>query len=273
QRRRRPADPVVRHRGLVGLVDQVRRAPVRARPVGHHLLHPHPAAELEQESVDRAGAAVQLRGYRHCPLPRVGQQLPHRRGERGHGRRVGPVRPRRHRLRRVAGDGDYERRRGDLGQLTPRPFFWNQRDMIVFRCAAVAAIAVGLLGGCSKQPVGEAAASLTLLQEVNDMLHHATGAAGRPPAKAAELDRYRADYPPGDEAVKSGGVVLLWGTPLKGEGEVGMDELLLAYEKNTPIEGGFVLLSAGTGKKGAASGLSAPPEAGEDKPTRVCLPP
>ncbi|HJZ90217.1 MAG TPA: hypothetical protein VKE40_05050 [Gemmataceae bacterium] len=136
--------------------------------------------------------------------------------------------------------------------------------MTVFRCLAATAMGVSLLAGCSRQPVGEAAASLTLLQEVNDMLRQAGGASGRPPAKAAELDRYRADYPRGYEAVKSGDVVILWGTPLKGEGEVGKDELLLAYEKNTPIEGGFVLLSAGTVKKVSASEFSALPKAGKN---------
>jgi hypothetical protein len=135
--------------------------------------------------------------------------------------------------------------------------------MTVFRCVAAAAIAGGLLAGCSKQPVGEAAASPTLLQEVNDMLHQA-GASGRPPAKAADLGRFQAMYPRGYEAVKSGDVVVVWGTPIKGEGEVGKDEQLLAYEKNAPTEGGFVLLSAGTVKKVSASEFNALPKAGKN---------
>jgi hypothetical protein len=134
--------------------------------------------------------------------------------------------------------------------------------MTVFRYSAAAVVSFSLIAGCSKQPTGEAAASLTLLQEVNDMLRQAT-ASGRP-TKAADLDRYKSNYPRGYEAVKSGEVVVLWATPLQGEGEVGKDELLLAYEKAVPTDGGFVLLSAGTVKKVSASEFSGLPKSGKN---------
>jgi hypothetical protein len=76
---------------------------------------------------------------------------------------------------------------------------------------------LGLLAGCSSQPKGAPPETL-VLQEVNDLLNSAAGAAGRPPAKLSDLDRYQSMYPRGYAAVKSGDVVVVWGTPLKGEG-------------------------------------------------------
>ncbi len=129
-----------------------------------------------------------------------------------------------------------------------------------------AAAALGLLAGCSSQPPpGDMGPAATELQEVNDLLHAAAGAANRPPAKLADLDRYQSFYPRGYAAVKSGEVVVLWGTPLKGEGEVGKDEAVLAYEKNAPAEGGYVLLSAGTVKKMTAAEFAAAPKAATKK--------
>jgi hypothetical protein len=69
------------------------------------------------------------------------------------------------------------------------------------------------------------------------------------PAGVADLDRYKAMFRRGYEAVKSGSVVVLWGTPLKGEGDVGKGEVVLAYKKGVPTDGGFVLMSAGSVKK------------------------
>jgi hypothetical protein len=57
--------------------------------------------------------------------------------------------------------------------------------------------------------------------------------------------------------VKSGDVVVLWGTTLQGEGDVGKDEIVVAYEKDVPTSGGFVLLSAGTVKKMTADEFKA----------------
>jgi hypothetical protein len=122
---------------------------------------------------------------------------------------------------------------------------------------------LGLLAGCSSQTGGEAAPELTLLQEVNGLLHSAAGAIGRPAAKLADLDRYQSLYPRGHAAVKSGDVVVLWGAALKGEGQAGKDEAVVAYEKGVPAEGGYVLMSAGTVKKMTAAEFSAAPKAGK----------
>jgi hypothetical protein len=119
-----------------------------------------------------------------------------------------------------------------------------------------------VLGGCSSRSgEEETPPALGDLQEVNELLHAVGGAAGRAPAKLADLGRYQSMFSRGYEAVKSGNVVVLWGAPLKGEGEVGKDEAVVAYEKNVPTEGGYVLLSAGTIKKMTASEFQAAPKA------------
>lgn len=118
---------------------------------------------------------------------------------------------------------------------------------------------LGLLAGCSK-PTEEAPPGYTVLQDVNDLLHSAAGTSGRPPGRLADLSRFQAMYPRGYEAVKSGEVVVLWGTPLKGEGETGQNEVVLAYEKGVPADGGMVLLSAGTVKKMTAAEFQAAPK-------------
>jgi hypothetical protein len=60
--------------------------------------------------------------------------------------------------------------------------------------------------------------------------------------------------------VKSGEVVVLWGAALKGEGAVGQDEAVVAYEKGVPTDGGYVLLSAGTVQKMNAAEFAAAPK-------------
>jgi hypothetical protein len=70
-------------------------------------------------------------------------------------------------------------------------------------------------------------------------------------------------FPRAYEAVKSGEVVILWGASLKGEGDVGRDEVVVAYVKSVPTDGGHVLLSAGTVKKMTAAEFAAAPKAGK----------
>jgi hypothetical protein len=120
------------------------------------------------------------------------------------------------------------------------------------------------LPGCSSKPHNvEVPPEHMLLQEVNELLHSTTKG-GRPPTKLSDLSREQQSmFPRAYEAMKSGNVVVLWGTPPKGEGDVGKDETVLAYEKNVPTEGGHVLLSAGTVKKMTAAEFSATPKPGK----------
>ena len=134
--------------------------------------------------------------------------------------------------------------------------------MTPVRCVMLAA-GFGLLAGCSSRPRERAAPEFGLLQEVNDLLHSSAGALARPPAKLDDPSKHKSIYPRGYEAVQSGAVVVLWGAALKGEGDAGKDEAVLAYEKATPTEGGYVLLSAGTVKKMTATEFNTAPKAGK----------
>jgi hypothetical protein len=131
--------------------------------------------------------------------------------------------------------------------------------MTVLRCV-VLVLSLNLLAGCSSQPAKGLPPVFSELQEVNDLLHAAAGPSVRAPAKLADVGRYRSMFPRGYEAINSGNVVVLWGAALKGEGDVGKDEAVVAYEKDVPTSGGYVLLSAGTVKKMTASEFASAPK-------------
>jgi hypothetical protein len=131
--------------------------------------------------------------------------------------------------------------------------------MSLVRSVALAVL-VGVLAGCASKPAAEALPAVTLLQDVDGLLR-AAGGGQRTPGRLAELERHQAVFPRGYAAVKSGEVVVLWGTPLKGEGDSGKEEVVVAYQKNVPSEGGCVLLSAGTVKKMSPAQFNAAPKA------------
>jgi len=135
--------------------------------------------------------------------------------------------------------------------------------MTATRLAAVFAAAC-LLAGCSLRSGGDGGPTdegYTLLQDVNDLLRAAAGATGRPPSKFADLNPHQATFPRAHAAIKSGSVVVVWGTPLKGEGEAGRDDAVVAYQKDVPTEGGYVLLAAGEVKKMTPSEFQSAPKA------------
>jgi hypothetical protein len=75
----------------------------------------------------------------------------------------------------------------------------------------------------------------------------------KPPTKVDDFKLYAEGYPIACEAVRRGNVIVIWGVTLPGEGEVGQGTTdIVAYEKSTPTEGGFVLLHNGQVKKMSA---------------------
>jgi hypothetical protein len=137
--------------------------------------------------------------------------------------------------------------------------------MIVFNRYLFILLGLSILVGCSSSNNGAAVPGqeqTLVLQEVNDLLHQAASGA-RPATKVADLSRLGHNFPRGYEAVKSGEIIVLWGSPMQGEGQVGSNEAVVAYEKAVPKDGGLVLLSAGTVKKMTPDEFNAAPKAGK----------
>src|SRR5690348_10063161 len=100
--------------------------------------------------------------------------------------------------------------------------------------------------GCSKTGGGDAGApQKTSLQEVADLIRSTTLPNGKGPAKVADFDKLQSTYYSGYQAVKSGDVVVVWGAGMKGEGASGKGGEVIAYEKDAPNSGGYVLLNSG----------------------------
>jgi hypothetical protein len=132
------------------------------------------------------------------------------------------------------------------------------------RIGLVAGLAV--FAGCSSRsiPAGDVAGAPVSIVETNELLKAATGALGHPPTKVADLDKHQSLFPRAYAAIKSGDILVLWGVQPKGEGDIARGgETVVAYEKNVPTEGGYVLFSAGTIKKMTAAEFSAAPKAGK----------
>src|SRR5580700_10455925 len=100
--------------------------------------------------------------------------------------------------------------------------------MIAHRSAACVLL-FGLFAGCSSHAARQGDPETTDFQELSELLHAAASGAGRPPARLADLDRFRGNYMKAYDSVKSGDVVVLWGTPMQGEGDSGKGEVLMAY--------------------------------------------
>jgi hypothetical protein len=123
--------------------------------------------------------------------------------------------------------------------------------------------ALGAAAGCSGPGGGrgEQAPQQATLQDVADLIRATTQPNGRGPTKLADLDRVREMYPRGYEAIKSGEVVVLWGTGVKGEGEMAKGGEVIAHEKDAPTAGGYVLLTSGEVKRMTADEFRAAPKA------------
>ncbi len=113
--------------------------------------------------------------------------------------------------------------------------------------------------GCSSNHGGNTATTQeeTALSEVGDMIRSVIGSAGRPPNSVADFGKLSSMYSNGYKAVKSGDIVVVWGAKVAGEGSSGgTDDSIVAYEKNAPTSGGFVLLASGKVTKLTAAEIS-----------------
>lgn len=121
------------------------------------------------------------------------------------------------------------------------------------------------LAGCSSKEENQTAAGPgrdAVLREVGGLIQMYSGETGKGPKKASDLAKYEAGYPLGYQAVQSGEVVVVWGAKMAGEGEAASGPKdVIAYEKKTPAEGGYVLLQNGETKQLTAAEFAAAPKA------------
>lgn len=122
--------------------------------------------------------------------------------------------------------------------------FFRLMGMIFGALLVIAPLACG--GAPKGGDMGQAPAEL---REVNELLRQAGSATNKAPAKISDLERFKDNFVLGHGALKAGKVVVFWGTPFAGEGDVGKNEAPLAYEKEVPTAGGYMLFSAGSIKK------------------------
>lgn len=118
--------------------------------------------------------------------------------------------------------------------------------------------------GCSSPGGGsgeQAPPQAGVLQEVADILRGNTRPNGRGPTKLAELNGSQSLFPRGYQAIKSGEVVVIWGVGVKGEEEKATGGDVVAYEKDAPTNGGYVVLTSGEVKKMTAAEFAAAPKA------------
>jgi hypothetical protein len=132
--------------------------------------------------------------------------------------------------------------------------------MTLLKYVAIA-LCAGLFAGCSFGGAEAPDQEMLDLQEVRQLLHMAERRAGRPPARLSALDPFQAKYQESYNLVKSGDYVILWGTPIKIGGDAGKPEIVVAYGKNVPTTGGYVLTSAGKVTKMTPAEFASAPKA------------
>jgi hypothetical protein len=114
-----------------------------------------------------------------------------------------------------------------------------------------------ILPGCNKGFDPEDSEGSELDQVWNLYRGGRKGIRPRPPSKLEELRSQRPLYPHGFNAVQQGTIVVAWGTDLKKIQNP--EATILAYEKQTPSEGGSVLMADGAIKAMTAQEFQASP--------------
>jgi hypothetical protein len=113
--------------------------------------------------------------------------------------------------------------------------------------ALVFALPLLLASGCGRGDGSLAPADAqeevkkSMLREVGEMLTLHKASKGKPPAKVADLAVYEVGFQVGYLRTKEGEVVIAWGAPI----QEGASDTVLAYEKQVPASGGYVLMQDG----------------------------
>lgn len=114
--------------------------------------------------------------------------------------------------------------------------------------------------GCSKRPADELVTSRAGIEvyQVYELYREHIHDKKRPPTKLADLELFEAGYPIGYQALRNGQCVAFWGVSLAKPDE--KSDIILAYEKDTPTQGGLVVMKDGTVKKLTAEEFKAAPK-------------
>lgn len=107
--------------------------------------------------------------------------------------------------------------------------------------------------GCSSQ-IGGVGPGMepqeAIVKELGDLLRCGSGV----PKQLADLNTFETNFPVSYRAIKTGEMIVLWGIPMLGEGNAATSEgTIVAYEKDVPIMGGWVLMTNGKAKKVTAA--------------------
>lgn len=120
--------------------------------------------------------------------------------------------------------------------------------------------AAGCGSGPAALPPDQAEAELhrSTMQEVGEMLMlHKTNSGGKPVTKATELAKYENAFQRAYYEVRDNNIVVFWNIPISESAS----NAILAYEKQTPDSGGYVLMQDGsTIKKLTAEEFKAAPK-------------
>lgn len=93
-----------------------------------------------------------------------------------------------------------------------------------------------------------------VVKELGDLLRCGNVA----PRRLDDLKSFESNFPVPYRALKMGEIVVLWGIPMLGEGDAATKEgKLVAYEKDAPKAGGWILMTNGTVKKVTAEEYAA----------------
>ena len=122
----------------------------------------------------------------------------------------------------------------------------------------VAVVVLGLLTGCTTSATSRSVSQerKDALKEFGDLLKALQEEGTKPPAKLAALEPIEPRIPVAGPAIRNGDIVYIWGA----EYAPGSNKLV-AYEKQTPTDGGLVLLQDGTVKEMSSAEFSSAPKA------------
>ena len=125
--------------------------------------------------------------------------------------------------------------------------------------AVLVTAGIGLTAGCSRDPKGPGTADegyRASLEELGETLKTLANEGRKPPARMADLEPIEPMMAVAGPAIRSGDVVYIWGA-----GYAAGSSQVIAYEKKTPSEGGYVLIQDGSVKKMSADEFKSAPQA------------